>query len=95
MKAVNDARATLLQGVAGAVLLLGAYGTWRQLRHNVDDSRQQREIERQGQITERFGRSVELLGHDSLSARLGGPGWVNTLDRAAIADPPCPLSLTG
>lgn len=80
VKAVNDARATLLQGVAGAVLLIGAYGTWRQLRHNVDDSRQQREIERQGQVTERFGRSVELLGHDSLSARLGG---VYALDRIA------------
>lgn len=80
VKAVNDARATLLQGVVGAVLLLGAYGTWRQLTHNVADSREQREIERQGQITERFGRSVELLGHETLSARLGG---VYALDRIA------------
>ncbi|WP_460438740.1 pentapeptide repeat-containing protein [Amycolatopsis stemonae] len=80
VKAVNDARLALLQGIAGAVLLLGAYGTWRQLRHTVEDSREQREIERQGQLTERFGRSVELLGNENSSARLGG---IHALDRIA------------
>lgn len=80
VKAVNDARVSLLQGIAGAVLLAGAYGTWRQLTHNVQDSRERRELDRQGQITERFGQAVELLGSETVSARLGG---VYALDRVA------------
>lgn len=33
-RAVNDVRATLLQGLAGGLLLAGAYLTWRQLQVN-------------------------------------------------------------
>jgi uncharacterized protein YjbI with pentapeptide repeats len=50
LKLQNDARATLLQGLGGAVLLLGAYFTWRQLQ-----------IAHQQQITERFTRAIEQL----------------------------------
>ena len=39
----NDARSTLLQGVAGLLLIVGAIATWRQVQVN-----------REGQITERF-----------------------------------------
>ena len=43
----DDVRATLLQGIAG-LLLLGAFATWRQVQ-----------ISREGQITERFSRAIE------------------------------------
>jgi hypothetical protein len=68
--AVNDIRATLLQGLGGAALLLGAYFTWRQLHVN-----------REGQITERFTRAVDQLGSDRLDVRLGG---IYALKRVAI-----------
>jgi hypothetical protein len=51
LKAENDARTTLLQGVAGLVLVVGAGVTWRQLQ-----------INREGQITERFNKAIDHLG---------------------------------
>jgi uncharacterized protein YjbI with pentapeptide repeats len=60
-KAINDVRATLLQGIGGAVLLLGAYITYRQLQ-----------VSREGQVTERFTHAIDQLGHEALDVRLGG-----------------------
>ncbi len=54
----DDVRATLLQGIAG-LLLLGAFATWRQVQ-----------ISREGQITERFSRAIEQLGSDKEEVRL-------------------------
>jgi hypothetical protein len=51
LKLQNDARATLLQALAGGVLLLGAYFTYRQLR-----------VTREGQITDRYTKAVDQLG---------------------------------
>jgi hypothetical protein len=55
-KAVNDLRASLLQGIGGAVVLLGAYSTYRQLQPGGD----QLQVAQQGQVAERFigGRRV-------------------------------------
>jgi uncharacterized protein YjbI with pentapeptide repeats len=64
-KARNDVRGTLLQGIGGIVLLGGAYLTWQ-------SSRRQRELDRQGQITERFTRAIDQLGSDKLDVRMGG-----------------------
>jgi hypothetical protein len=50
LKAENDARTTLLQGVAGLVLVVGAGATWQQIQ-----------INREGQITERFRATVNWL----------------------------------
>jgi pentapeptide repeat protein len=61
LKLQNDARTTLLQGLGGVVLLVGAYFTYRQLR-----------ISREGQITERFTRAVDQLGSESNDVQLGG-----------------------
>jgi hypothetical protein len=69
----NDVRATLLQGVAGLLLVIGAVATWRQLH-----------ISREGQITERFSRAVDQLGNDKQDVRLGG---LYTLERIAIDSP--------
>jgi hypothetical protein len=61
LKLQNDARATLLQALAGGVLLLGAYFTYRQLR-----------VTREGQITDRYTKAVDQLGSDHLDVRVGG-----------------------
>jgi hypothetical protein len=69
----NDARATLLQGVAGLLLVAGAIATWRQVQVN-----------REGQITERFARAVDHLGSATPDVRLGG---IYTLERIAKDSP--------
>jgi hypothetical protein len=69
----NDARATLLQGVAGVLLVVGVVATWRQVQ-----------VSREGQITERFARAIDHLGSDSGDVRLGG---VYTLERIAKDSP--------
>jgi Pentapeptide repeats (8 copies) len=72
-KAQNEVRATLLQGLGGAALLLGVYFTYRQLRTT-----------REGQITERYTRAIDQLGHAQLAVRLGG---IYALERIARDSP--------
>jgi hypothetical protein len=57
------------QIVAGAALLSGLYFTWRTLQVN-----------REGQITERFTRAIDQLGSKELEIRLGG---IYALERIA------------
>ncbi|HYV33116.1 MAG TPA: pentapeptide repeat-containing protein [Candidatus Binatia bacterium] len=71
--AINDVRTTLLQGIGGAVILLGVYFTYRQLQTS-----------REGQITERFSRAIDHLGNDKEDVRLGG---IYTLERIAKDSP--------
>jgi hypothetical protein len=84
LKAENDARTTLLQGIAGLVLVVGAGATWRQLQ-----------INREGQITERFNKAIDHLGErgdDRIDVRLGGIYALERIannskdDRATIAE---------
>jgi hypothetical protein len=79
-KAINDVRATLLQGIGGAVILLGAYFTYPQLQ----TGRQQLQIAQQSQVTERFTRAIDQLGHAELDVRLGG---IYALERIANDSP--------
>jgi Pentapeptide repeats (8 copies) len=69
----NDVGATLLQGAAGALLVLGVVATWRQVQ-----------VSREGQITERFSRAIDHLGADKPDVRLGG---LYTLERIAKDSP--------
>jgi uncharacterized protein YjbI with pentapeptide repeats len=80
LKLQNDARATLLQGLGGVALLVGAYFTYRQ----VTNSRAQLHVAQQGQITERFTRAIDQLGHNQLDVRLGG---IYALERIARDSP--------
>jgi hypothetical protein len=73
LKAQNDARTTLLQALAGGVLLLGAYFTYRQLR-----------VTREGQLTDRYTKAVDQLGSQHLDVRLGG---IYALERIARDSP--------
>jgi hypothetical protein len=59
-KALNDARASVLQLVAGLVVLGGAYLTARTLR-----------LSRAGHLSDRFSNAVEQLGHDERQVRVG------------------------
>lgn len=68
LNAVNNVRTTLLQTVGGAVVLFGAYATWRQVRVSQDGLHATRE----GQVTDRFSRAVDQLGSDKLDVRIGG-----------------------
>jgi hypothetical protein len=86
VKAKNDVRSTLLQGIGGLVLVVGAIAAWRQLRlgreqlqasreqiqHTQEFSSRQLEISERGQITERFTRAIEQLASDNLYVRIGG-----------------------
>jgi Pentapeptide repeats (8 copies) len=75
LKAQNEVRTTLLQGLGGVVLLVGAYFTYRQLRTT-----------REGQITERYTRAVDQLGHAQLDVRLGGIYALERIARDSPAD---------
>ncbi len=76
LAARNELRTTLLQGIGGLFLVAGVVATWRQ----VQVSRRQLEILREGQITERFTRAIEQLGSDNVDVRLGG---IYALERIA------------
>ncbi|MEV0282305.1 pentapeptide repeat-containing protein [Streptomyces sp. NPDC050610] len=72
-KAINDIRTTLLQGLAGIALLIGAFFSWRQLQ-----------VSNQSQITQRFAAAVEQLGSPSPGVRLGA---IFALERIADDSP--------
>jgi hypothetical protein len=80
-QAVNAVRATLLQGLAGLAVLIGAFFAWRQLQVN-----------RQGQITDRFTAAVGQLGQPSSEVRIGAIfaleriAWDSKPDRLAIVE---------
>lgn len=70
----NQARATLLQAFGGAFLVITAFLTWRQIQVN-----------REGQITDRFTKAVQQLGEeDKLDVRLGG---IYALEQIAHVSP--------
>jgi uncharacterized protein YjbI with pentapeptide repeats len=83
----NDVRSTLLQGLAGLFLAAGLYFTAQTLRLNRDSAERTSksaartyELEREGQITERFTRAIDQLGDEKRDVRLGG---IYALERIA------------
>lgn len=70
----NNVRSALLQMTAGMLVIAGAAATWRQVNVN-----------REGQITERFTRAVEHIGSDNIDVRIGG---IYALERIARNSPP-------
>jgi hypothetical protein len=65
LKLQNDARTTVVQALGGLVVAVGAVFTYRQLQHNIRSSRDSHDLERQGQIAERFTRAIDQLGNDN------------------------------
>lgn len=76
LKAKDDIRKTLLQGIGGLLFLATAFFTWRQLQI----SRGQLQIGRESQITEQFTKAIDHLGDDQVDVRLGG---IYALERIA------------
>jgi len=72
----NKCRATLAQILGGMFVLGGLFFTW----HTVRSTWESVDLARQGQITERFARGIELLGSEKLEVRLGG---IYALERIA------------
>ncbi|GAA1260738.1 pentapeptide repeat-containing protein [Saccharothrix xinjiangensis] len=71
----NATRSTLLQAVAGLLVLAGAAATWRQVQ-----------VAREGQITERFTRAVDQIGSDNVDVRVGGVYALERIARNSPAD---------
>jgi hypothetical protein len=69
----NNVRSTLLQLTAGLLVIAGAAATWRQVNVN-----------REGQITERFTRAIEQVGSDNVDVRIGA---IYALERIAKNSP--------
>lgn len=80
LKAENDVRTTLLQALVGLALLTGAYFTGRTYFSNRENTMRQFELDRQGQVTERFTKAIDQLGSKTLDVRLGG---IYALERIA------------
>jgi uncharacterized protein YjbI with pentapeptide repeats len=68
-KSIGDLRTAIVTALGGALLLIGLYFTGRTLQVN-----------REGQITERFTRAIDQLGSRELDIRLGG---IYALERIA------------
>jgi Pentapeptide repeats (8 copies) len=93
-KLQNDARTSLLQAIAGGLLVLGAIATWRQVRisaeqlevarrqalDSAEQGRHELAVARDGQIAELFTRAIDQLGDDKLDVQLGG---IYALERIA------------
>jgi hypothetical protein len=82
-KLLNDIRTTLLQGIAGGVLLLGLVFTWQQQRGINDQlavAQRDAATAEQGLVTERFKEGINELGSPKDYVRAGG---VYTLVRVA------------
>ncbi|MCH8090542.1 MAG: pentapeptide repeat-containing protein, partial [Chloroflexi bacterium] len=73
-------RRTLSQIIAGVVILLGVYVAWRR----ASAVEKTVEVSREGQITERFTKAIELLGSDNTAICLGG---IYALERIAKDSP--------
>jgi hypothetical protein len=82
----NDVRSTLLQGLAGLFLAAGLYFTAQTLRHNRESAARTYELERQGQITERFTRAIDQLGDEKLDVRLGAIYALESIARDSARD---------
>ncbi|MFE0739132.1 pentapeptide repeat-containing protein [Streptomyces sp. NPDC058855] len=69
---VTGLRTTLVALGAGAVAAAGLYYTDRSLRHTRDRDREQAELSREAQVTDRYVEAIKLLASDRTVERLGG-----------------------
>jgi uncharacterized protein YjbI with pentapeptide repeats len=78
LAAENALRTTLAGVLAGLAVIVGSIVGALNLAHNrrvLDETQRQNqallELQRRGQVTDRFGKAIEQLGSDSLELRLG------------------------
>ena len=75
VKAINDVRTTLLQGVFGLLFLATAFFTYQQLK-----------VSRDNRTTEQFTRAIEHLGSEQLDVRVGGIYALERIARASVEE---------
>jgi uncharacterized protein YjbI with pentapeptide repeats len=80
LKAKNDVRGTLIQALGGGLFLATAFFTWRQIRIGQEQLR----VSEQEQLSSRFTKAIEQLGHEKADVRLGG---IYALERIARDSP--------
>jgi hypothetical protein len=73
----NNARSTHLQVFAGLLVIVGAVAAWRQVQVN-----------REGQVTERFTRAVDQVGSGNIGVRIGGIYALERVAKNSSADRP-------
>jgi hypothetical protein len=82
LRAQNEVRTTLLQGLDGVALLAAASLAYLQLTNG----REQLRIGQLGQVTERFTRAIDQVGHAQVDVRLGGIYALERIARDSPAD---------
>jgi hypothetical protein len=76
--AINSVRSTMVQGIVGLAALGGIFVAWQQLQTD-------RDLTREGQVTDRYTGAIDQLGHKNVDVRLGG---IYALARIAKDSPP-------
>jgi hypothetical protein len=79
LKLQNDARTTLLQGVGGLLVLIGASA-------GVAVSLREISLGREGQITERFTRAIDQIGSERVEVRVGGLFALERIVKNSVPD---------
>ncbi|WP_405491411.1 pentapeptide repeat-containing protein [Streptomyces sp. NBC_00096] len=69
---VTGFRTTLVALGAGVIACLGLYYTHHSLQHTRARDREQAELTREGQVTDRYVEAIKLLSGDHPTQRLGG-----------------------
>jgi uncharacterized protein YjbI with pentapeptide repeats len=77
LEARNSVRVSLLQACGGGLIALGLFFTAKTLRLN-----------REGQLTDRYSKAIEQMGHESVDVRLGGIYALERLSRDSPSDYP-------
>jgi uncharacterized protein YjbI with pentapeptide repeats len=75
LRAKNAIRTTLLQGIGGLLLFVGAGVSLWQLR-----------VTREGQITDRFTRAIDQLGNEQREVRIGGIYALERIAKNSVPD---------
>ncbi|MFH0177070.1 pentapeptide repeat-containing protein [Streptomyces cacaoi] len=90
---ITGFRTTLVALGAGALAALGLYYTHRSHRqsealfeHTRDKDREQAELTREGQVTDRYVEAIKLLASKSLTERLGGIYSLERIMRDSVKD---------
>ncbi|NHU43014.1 pentapeptide repeat-containing protein [Rhodococcus sp. A14] len=86
LEARNGIRSTLLQAIAGLAVGSGAIVAWRKLQDEREAGVKQRELEREGQITDRLTHAIDQLGSEKLQVRIGGMFALERIARDSARD---------